>query len=283
MKIEKIYKFYQASEEIYRCPICYKKIKAKKPASLVCQNGHCYNISKYGYIHFLPNQKPTKYQKELFESRRLIFEHGYYEPLAENMYHLVEEHQKNKNSFRVLDAGCGEGYYDWYLQNRLQNAEIYAFDNRKEAVKMGAQKCREIKWFVGNLANLPMQTETVDMLVEIFAPSNYSEFARVLKKDGCLLKVIPGEGYLKELRQAIGNISEKASYSSRPVEEYFSKHMKLHKKVELSYTRSVSAAIVKHFLQMSPLMFGKDISSVNAENINQLTFEFILLLGEKNS
>lgn len=46
---------------------------------------------------------------------------------------------------------------------------------------------------MGDLANIPIKSESMDLLINIFTPSNYSEFTRILKKDGYLIKVVPGK------------------------------------------------------------------------------------------
>ncbi len=56
---------------------------------------------------------------------------------------------------------------------------------------------------IGDLANLPLLDNSIDILLNLLSPANYQEFARVLKPGGLLIKVIPGSEYLKEVRQAL--------------------------------------------------------------------------------
>ncbi len=280
MKIEKITRSFQATEHMYSCPICHSCVEVILPASMVCRNGHCFDISKNGYINFLQNQKQTKYTEKLFESRRIVFENGFYEPLAEEISNLVAAYSAGKESFSLLDVGCGEGYYDWFLQQEHPKAQIYAIDNVKEAIRMGTQKSKEVSWIVGDLANLPFQQETMDFLLEIFAPSNYAEFQRLLKKDGYLIKILPGENYLKELRVLL-NQSSGENYSTQPVEQYFCKHMKLEKRSIISYEKNVNQELLQHFWQMSPMSFDRESTIASVDRIDQLTFEFVVLLGRK--
>lgn len=282
MKIEKIYEFYHSYEKAFRCPLCHTTMRAKKPASLVCKKGHCYDISKYGYVNFLPHQKPTKYQKELFDSRRAVFERGYYEPLGESIYNIIEEYRGGTEQLNLTDAGCGEGYYAGYLKERLTNSELYVFDNAKEAVKMCSEVCKELCRFVGDITNIPVKAKSMDFLLNIFTPSNYGEACRILKDDGYLLKVIPGEEYLKELRACIGEEQIKNEYSQEPVVNYFCSHMNLEKQLRVSYVREVDKEAADHFLRMTPLMFDRDFSSVNVDGLSRLTFDFIILLGGKS-
>lgn len=281
MKIDKVFEFYKESEKIFQCPICHGTLEIERPASMICQNRHCFNLAKDGYINFLPNQKQTKYQKELFESRRIVFENGYYEPLAMEICNLIGTYTSGKDTCRIMDMGCGEGYYEGVIKQQIKEAEVFAFDNVKEAIRMGARKYRGINWIVGNLAGLPVQEKVADIILEIFAPSNYTEFERILKEDGYLLKVIPGKGYLKELRSCIENQEQDSEkkYTSQSVETYFGEHMRLVERKTISYTKSVDKESKWHFVQMSPLMFGKSADHVNVDGMDMLTFEFVILLG----
>ena len=49
----------------------------------------------------------------------------------------------------------------------------------------------------------------IDVLFNIFTPANYQSFYRILKKDGIMVKVIPGAEYLKEFRDAAGIKSQR--------------------------------------------------------------------------
>lgn len=285
MRIEEIFSDYQRFSKRFRCPACRKKVFLKRPASLVCQGGHCFDLSKHGYVNFLPNQKSAHYTKELFENRRAVFEGGYYEPLAESLGNILSEGwpggRRGELPLRVLDAGCGEGYYDRFLCSRLKGAEFFAFDNAKEAVAMAAKAGRGVRWFVADLTNIPMQSETADAILDIFTPSNYSEFARVLGKEGRLIKVIPGEDYLRELRGLIWREREKSEYSAKPVTDYLDRRMKLENQLQLRYTRAVDPAMAERFVRMTPMMFGRSPASVDVQGLTSLTFAFTILIGKR--
>ena len=53
---------------------------------------------------------------------------------------------------------------------------------------------------IANLSNLPFRDNSVSCILNILTPANYTEFFRVLGKDGYLIKVIPNAEYLKEIR-----------------------------------------------------------------------------------
>ena len=54
-----------------KCPICDGDF-LESGNSVLCKKGHCYDISKRGYINFSQNRKEKVYGKNLFNSRFII-------------------------------------------------------------------------------------------------------------------------------------------------------------------------------------------------------------------
>ena len=61
----------------------------------------------------------------------------------------------------------------------------------------------------------------MDILLDIFSPANYGEFRRVLSKDGILIKVIPTENHLKEIRQKVQDQLTNKDYSNQDIKIIF--------------------------------------------------------------
>ncbi len=71
--------------EYFECPICQRSMKLQEN-SLICQSGHCFDISKYGYVNFiLKSKKQINYNKQSFENRHFILENGMYNLILEKM------------------------------------------------------------------------------------------------------------------------------------------------------------------------------------------------------
>lgn len=350
-KIERTYQRLRARELFFRCPCCGKDLKAEQPASLRCAHGHCFDASKYGYVNFLPQQKPTVYRKELFESRRHVFEAGYYMPLADALLSVLQRYTEAVAPV-LVDAGCGEGWYDRYLQTRMPQARIFAFDSMKEAVMLGAragvnggraeqgkpadavgrvqqeqekladiargvqqergklvdiargvqqeqgkpvdrvesvqseQTGEELSFFVGNLANIPLRDTAADVVLNLFSPAHYKEFARVLKPHGLVIKVVPDTAYLQEIRALLYEAypsEEKAVYESNRVAARFFSYLEAVEEMPLRYERAVTPAMAAEFLQMTPLLFHRDAARIDADRLNRLTFSFRLLVGRRRT
>ena len=50
---------------------------------------------------------------------------------------------------------------------------------------------------------MPFKNESADCIINIFAPSAYEDFYRVLKSDGILIKAVPLENHLWDLKRAL--------------------------------------------------------------------------------
>ena len=103
---------------LFSCPKC-NGILSKKETSYVCQSGHSFDIARAGYINLLPlsGAKTHGDNKEMVAARRDFLNTGHYLPLAERISELARIHFK-KNA-RVLDVGCGEGYYTAKVEQTL--------------------------------------------------------------------------------------------------------------------------------------------------------------------
>ena len=125
----------------------------------------------------------------------------------------------SETSTTVLDIGCGEGYYSRKLQEAYSEATFYAFDLSKESVQLAAKSDAswKVNWFVGDLAHLPIQSKSMEVILDIFSPANYAEFERVLKDEGIIIKVVPTSSHLKEIRQLAQDQLTKQSYSNKEI------------------------------------------------------------------
>ncbi|MDU7016225.1 MAG: methyltransferase domain-containing protein, partial [Streptococcus mitis] len=191
-----------ASVTAFACPNCQENLTLVE-SGLKCSNRHSFDLAKFGYVNLAPQIKQsTNYDKENFQNRQQILQSGFYQVILEVVSDLLSN---SKNAKTILDIGCGEGFYSRKLQERHPDKTFYAFDISKDSVQIAAKSEPNwaVNWFVGDLARLPIKDTSMDILLDIFSPANYGEFRRVLSKDGILIKVIPTENHLKEIRQKV--------------------------------------------------------------------------------
>ena len=181
------------------CPVCGEKL-IKTDRKYACEKSHSFDIAKEGYVNLLAgNHKAGELigdNRDMARARRTFLEKGYYDFLAEKLCEYI-----NKDD-TLLDISCGEGYYTDYMR-RKTDADVYGFDISKEMIRLAAKKYKEVEFFVANIARIPMQSESVDVAVQICAPFSEKEFARILKKDGFLLSVVPGKKHLWGLKELL--------------------------------------------------------------------------------
>ena len=243
---ESVVSRFFCSEEIFICPICKKPLFLKEK-SLVCENNHCFDISKKGYVNLAPSAKKSdNYDKESFIHRRTVLEGGFYDHILSGL--------KERTPYGItIDAGCGEGFYS----KNIPAKKMLAFDISKESVALASKSFKDAVFFAADLANIPLKDGIADCVLNIFSPANYAEFKRVLKKDGVLVKAVPGENHLKEIRELVKDELETEEYSNERLIEHCRKYCDIKDISVFSKTYPLADDKRAAFLAMTPLMFGK--------------------------
>lgn len=179
------------------CPKCKSKL-IKETALWRCEQGHCYDIARRGYVHLsLHQKKDSGDDKAMVKARARFLSHGYYEPMRDALVTLVKERKPHT----VIDAGCGEGYYT----NRLmqESKSILGFDLSKYAVDEACKAKSGVLYAVASVFHMPVSDACADMVLSVFAPFDAAEFYRVLRPGGCFVKVGPGARHLMGLKQVL--------------------------------------------------------------------------------
>ncbi|CAL9490888.1 23S rRNA (guanine(748)-N(1))-methyltransferase [Streptomyces sp. enrichment culture] len=103
-----------------------------------------------------------------------------------------------------MDIGCGTGYYLAGVLDQLPGARGLGLDASVRALRSAARahlQAAAASWDV--FRPLPLVDQAVDVMLNVFAPRNPSEFHRVLRPTGRLIVVRPIERHLAELRGQI--------------------------------------------------------------------------------
>ena len=251
------------------CPRCASAFELTDQ-SLVCSHRHCYDLSRKGYVNLAPShdQAAEKYDAQLFESRRIVFENGFYAPVMETVAACMPHNQP----FFLLDAGCGEGYYARMLAQRFEQAEILGVDLSRDAITAAARIPGRANWMVADLKHLPVADHSVDVLLDVLTPADYQEFARVLAPDGILIKVIPGSDYLCQVRQAVApHLRSGAEYDNTRVMEHLRAHAQILSETEVRVTTPLTPETSHAFLRMTPMTFSVPEDVLSTLSLDEIT------------
>ena len=268
-----------ASAAAFACPICQENLTLVE-SSLKCCNRHSFDLAKFGYVNLAPQIKQSaNYDKENFQNRQQILEAGFYQAILDAVSDLLAS---SKTTTTILDIGCGEGFYSRKLQEIHPDKTFYAFDISKDSVQIAAKSEPNwaVNWFVGDLARLPIKDASMDILLDIFSPANYGEFRRVLSKDGILIKVIPTENHLKEIRQRVQNQLTNKDYSNQDIKEHFQEHFTILSNKTASLTKTITAEQLQALLSMTPLLFHIEQTKIDWSQLTEITIEAEILVGK---
>lgn len=252
------------------CPIC-KRALGKEGGSLRCENRHAFDIARQGYVNFLRRPPDTLYEdRRLFEARREAFAAGVFRPLCDAIGARLP-------GGAVLDAGCGEGSLLAALPgDRIERG--IGIDISREAVRMAAAAYKRASWCVADLCDIPLAENAADCVVNVLTPANYAEFSRVLKRGGLLIKAIPGEDHLREVRALAGIAPSKPSGGE--AEDLFSRKFAPLERVRLRYEVPCGEALFDAVFRMTPLTaHAKRPEGTLAPA--SVTIEATILVGEK--
>jgi 23S rRNA (guanine745-N1)-methyltransferase len=200
-----------------RCPACGLPLAAFAQLVLGCAHGHRYDANKRGYISLVDmSRKIHGDTAAMLDARTEVLEAGTYSPIADVISKLAQdastlEHRETNGALprragerRIIDAGCGTGYYLHLLIDSSPTAASgLAIDLSPTAVARAVRGRTDVTGLVADTWRpLPVRDSVADILINVFAPRNLEEFARVLAEGGTLIVVVPRPDHLKELRES---------------------------------------------------------------------------------
>ena len=145
--------------EPWQCPLCGGPLTGER--DLKCPSGHCFDRAKEGYWHLLPVQsmrtKAPGDSKEMVAARRAFLNGGYYGIFGQALGKLCLEYGQPAAPdapLHLLDAGCGEGWYDRCIAGQFEAAEqplaLAGFDIAKPAVRWAAKALPTARYAVAS-------------------------------------------------------------------------------------------------------------------------------------
>ena len=196
----------------WQCPLCGEPLTGD--TALKCGRNHSFDRAKEGYWHLLPVQsmrtKAPGDSKEMVAARRAFLNAGYYGIFGRALGELCLAYGASAGAdapLHLLDAGCGEGWYDRCIAQAFAQAgrsvQLAGFDIAKPAVRLAAKALPAAKYAVASSFAQPVRTGWADLLLNIFSPMAEAEFARMLRPGGHLVYAVPTARHLFDLKEIL--------------------------------------------------------------------------------
>lgn len=268
------------------CPSCSGEL-APTDTSLRCASGHSFDLSSDGYVNLMTAGRLAGGiagdSTEMIRARREFFDRGHYSPVMAGVAAMVSRSLDDRPGDHtphparrpvVLDAGCGEGSYLDAIRSagpsdspslggiERRGVECVGIDVSKPAIRLAARRVHDCRFAVASSYRIPLAAATCDIVVSVFAPRPYVEFARVLVDGGSIITASPGPRHLEGLRGAL--YDDPAPHENRPhvSEEGFAAP---DQRAEVTFDLELDAADARRLLQMTPYWW-----SATAEQQNSL-------------
>ena len=166
----------------------------------LCAQGHSFDAARSGYVNLLqPQDRRSKEPgdtKAAVAARRRLHDRGVTKPLLGAIGEMLNATAGD----RVLDAGCGEGFYVGSLAARTA-FDAHGIDISIPAIDSAARRYPGCEWIVANADRfIPYFDRSFSIILSITARMNAAEFRRVLRDDGRLLVAVAAPEDLVELR-----------------------------------------------------------------------------------
>jgi 23S rRNA (guanine745-N1)-methyltransferase len=204
--------------DMLRCPHCGGSLELGEHAAR-CGAGHSFDVARQGYLNLLPGNARTGSADTaaMVQARTAFLGAGHYAPIATAVAVAAVAARETGAAGRsgaegaaagVLDLGAGTGYHLAAALERLPGARGVALDISKHALKAAARAHPRIA-AVGcdAWAGLPLGDAVADVAINVFAPRDPAELARVLAPGGTLIVATPNPGHLGELVASVGMLT----------------------------------------------------------------------------
>ncbi|MGQ0467285.1 MAG: putative RNA methyltransferase [Sporichthyaceae bacterium] len=207
------------------CPVCGVDLHAAA-SGLRCAAGHTFDAARQGYVNLLAGLGRAGLgadDADAVAARVAFLTAGHFLAVAEGLAKVAVRAWPGTGL--VLDAGAGPGHYLAAVLDALPEAHGLAVDSSPAALRRAARahpRAAAIGWDLRE--PLPLHDGCAGLVLNVFAPRNAEQYARVLRPDGSLLVVTPAPDHLGELIEPLGLMrvdADKAARLAASLEPWF--------------------------------------------------------------
>lgn len=208
------------------CPVCGAVLVARE-GSLACASGHAFDVARQGYVNLLAGgaRHGTADTAAMLDAREAFLAAGHFEPIAGALAEAVEAAAPGDGC--VAEVGAGTGAFLAAVLDAMPGRRGIALDVSKVAARRAAHAHARAGAVVADVwAGLPLADGCAAVVLDVFAPRNAAEFARVLAPDGVLAVVTPTARHLAEAAGPLGLIGvqeEKRARTDERLAERFTR------------------------------------------------------------
>jgi 23S rRNA (guanine745-N1)-methyltransferase len=191
-----------------RCPNCGASLIGAD-RTLACARGHRFDLARQGHVSLLaPRRRNARGDSaEMVAARETFLSAGHYAPIAAAINaaaHPIADRITDRAP-SVVDLGAGTGYYLAALLEELGDWWGLALDASAQALRRALRAHPRIAAIACDVwQQLPIQDGAAHLVVNVFAPRNGAEIARILSPGGALIVVTPTPHHLHQLVPALG-------------------------------------------------------------------------------
>lgn len=301
---------------MWQCPLCKLALKTHQDdapeiqlSTWLCANKHSFDKAKQGYVNLLPVQnKRSKMpgdDAQMVAARSTFFNTKPYHPLVKKLSELIlsvissdyahddvprNSGKGSSSSIKIYDSGCGEGYYLAVLSALLSAPELSSksheftysgHDISKPAVLAASKRNKDKQLVVASTINIPVVNDSQDIILQVFAPSCASEYARVLQANGMVITVDPAANHLFELKEMVYEKPEQHQENDASLTGFA-----IAEQHNLSFDVTLATAEIRlALLQMTPFYWKtNDKQRAHIQhNLDKVTADFVITMWRKSA
>jgi len=241
------------------CPKCKKEL-IRSESGWNCSAHHHYDEASSGYVNLMLQNSSKAHgdNSEMIVARRRFLAAGHYRPLLDKIIEVLKE----ESFSTAVDCGCGEGYYTNALSNEFRKAQWLGLDLSKSAINLASKNRTEAFYAIASTAECPIQSDSADLVLNIFSPIFEKELSRIVSPIGRIILVSPDEDHLLEMKEVLY-----PAVRLNPQPNFDFTKLTLEKTEHVSFMMKINTQeAMSDLLKMTPYAYHTPIEGINRYN-----------------
>jgi 23S rRNA (guanine745-N1)-methyltransferase len=233
----------------------------REGGALGCAQGHRFDVTRQGAVTLLPGHRKAEGDSAAMVAARVAFlDAGHFAPLSAALAEEAAAHAGAEGC--IADVGAGTGHHLAAVLGRLPGRVGIALDASPAALRHAA---RSGVAAVGcdTWRGLPLRDGAAALVLDVFAPRNGAELARVLARDGAVLVATPAAGHLAELVAAL-DLLQVDQAKDRRLEGTLAPHLHQVAASDCTFPLALSHDAAAHLAAMGPSARHRDPADLRA-------------------